>query len=66
MSGEKSLQSTYRGMRIHILERGDNISLRITYMSGPGGGLISIPSSLRGRLVDSLEMAVTELKKWNT
>lgn len=63
---EKSLQSTYRGMRIHILEQGNHISLRITYMSGPGGGLISIPSGLRGKLIDSLEIAVTELKKWNT
>lgn len=61
----RSVESTYRGMRVHVLEQDNTISVRITCVGGEGGGLISVPSSLRCKLADILELAAAELARWN-
>lgn len=63
----KGLQFTHKGMRVHVLEQNDTLSIRVSCvrMQGTGGGLISVPAKMKGRLTHCLEMLVEELKKWN-
>lgn len=61
---ERVIKIEKRGL--HLRAWGDETGTSIVVScAGSGGGLITVPSSLRSKLADSLEALVKELRRWN-
>lgn len=64
MGTERVIEIERQGFRLRAVGDESRIAIAV-HCGGPGGGLVTVPTRLRGKLADGLEALAKELRRWD-